>query len=267
MTKFNGAIKRVCVSALLTVVLAGCVTTTDSRFAREADREKAVNSYIQLATAYVGKGNIDRARVHLERALELEPDSAGAHSVMGLVYQSEGEGQLAEESFQHALESDPGYTRGRVFYGAFLFGQQRYADARHQFQRAASDTGYADRASVFFNLGLTEERLGNVGPAAAAYRRSVELSRGDANSLLALSRMLVEQGKYDDAAGYYERLTMAMRRNPEMQHSPQSLLTGIRIARHFSDRDRESSLALLLKNKYPDSAEYKQYKVLSSDVE
>lgn len=267
MTMLSGAIKRVGVSVLFCVVLAGCVTTTDSRFAREEDKDKALASYIQLATAYVGQGNIDRARVHLDRALQLEPESPGAHSVMGLVYQSEGETDLAEQAYEQALASDPNYTRGRVFYGAFLFGQGRYADASEHFRRASTDTAYPDRASVFFNLGLTEERLGNVDAAATAYRRSVELSRGDANSLLALSRVLVDQGHYDDAAGYYNRLTMAMRRNPEMRHSPQSLLTGIRIARHFSDSDRESSLALLLKNKYPDSAEYQQYKVLSSDVE
>ncbi|MDC0663301.1 type IV pilus biogenesis/stability protein PilW [Marinobacter sp. SS21] len=263
----SGAIKRVSVSVLMAVVLAGCVTTTDSRFAREADKEKALSSYVQLATAYVGQGNIDRARIHLDRALELDAENSGALSVMGLVYQSEGEFDLAEASFQRALASNPNYTRGRVFYGAFLFSQQRYSDASTQFRRATLDTGYPERASVFFNLGLTEERLNNVDAAAVAYRRSVELSRGHANSLLALSRMLIEQGNYDQAAGYYNRLTTAMRRNPEMRHSPQSLLAGIRIARFFSDHDRESSLALLLKNEYPDSAEYQQYKVLSSDVE
>lgn len=47
------------------VMLSGCVTTTDSRFSREADRQKALNNYVQLATAYIGQGNLDRARDHL----------------------------------------------------------------------------------------------------------------------------------------------------------------------------------------------------------
>ncbi len=267
MTMLSAAIKQVGASILMAALLVGCVTTTDSRFAREADKEKALSSYVQLATAYLGQGNIDRARIHLDRALELDSENSGALAVMGLVYQSEGEFDLAEASFQQALASNPDYTRGRVFYGAFLFSQKRYDEASTQFRRATLDTGYPERAAVFFNLGLTEERRRDVDAAAAAYRRAVELSRGHANSLLALSRMLIEQGNYDEAAGYYNRLTNTMRRNPEMRHSPQSLLTGIRIARYFSDHDRESSLVLLLKNEYPDSAEYQQYKVLSSDVE
>ncbi len=40
------------------VMLSGCVTTTDSRFSREADRQKALNNYVQLATATLVRGGI-----------------------------------------------------------------------------------------------------------------------------------------------------------------------------------------------------------------
>ena len=41
--------------------------------------------------------------------------------------------------------------------------------------------------------------------------------------------------------------------------------TGIRIARHQGDRNRESSLALQLKNNFPNSVEYQQYRVMTSN--
>lgn len=267
MARFSGVMARLAFGVVFVALLAGCVTTTDSRFAREADRDKAIKSYIELATAYLGQGNVERARVHLDRALELDSDSPEALAVLGLVQQSQGDLELAEASFQRALRFRPDYTRGRVFYGAFLFGQDRFADARVQFLQASQDSGYAERASVFFNLGMTEERLDNLEGATRAYQRSVELSRGDVQSLLALSRVLVDQGEFSEAARYYSRLTGIMQRNPNMQHSPESLFTGIRIARHYNDWDRESSLALLLRNQFPESEEYKQYKVLISDVQ
>ena len=84
------------VVVLLAMFVAGCVTNTDSRFAREADRDKAVRNYVQLGTAYIGQNNLERARHHLERALELSPDDPGALAAMGLIYNAEGEPELAE---------------------------------------------------------------------------------------------------------------------------------------------------------------------------
>lgn len=251
----------------LVVSLAGCVTTSDSPFAREADKDKAVKNYVQLATAYIAQGNFDRARSHLERALDINPDSPAALSAMGLVHQRNGETKLAQETFQQALSEDPDYTRGHVYYGAFLYGEGEYQKARDQFSIASEDTGYEERASVFYNLGRIEARLGNTGKAAAAFERSVNLSRGDPRYLLALSAILVELGNYDAAAAYYNRLTDLMRHDPKLRHSPESLITGIRIARHFQNRNQESSLALLLKNQYPTSDQYQQYKVLIANDE
>lgn len=260
----NGRI-AVVVTMLFASFLTGCVTTTDSPFAREADERKAVENYVQLATAYIGQGNLERARHHLDRALELDPGSPAAQAALGLVYNSEGETELAESSFKRAISRDPDYTRGRVYYGAFLYSQGRMEAARDQFSVASRDTGYQDRGSVFFNLGMTQEQLGETDAAASSYRRAVELTRGDAKSLLALSRVLVADGRYDAAARYYSRLTKAMQKNVQLRHSPESLLTGIRIARHLGDKDQEASLALQLRNNFPGSAEYRQYKVLISN--
>lgn len=250
---------------LSVLFLAGCVTSTDSRFKREADKEKAIDNYVRLATAYVGQGNVDRARVHIDRATELAPDDAGVLAAKGLLFQADGEGELAERAYKSAIASDGSYTRARVYYGAFLYGQDRFEEARDQFAAASRDTEYKDRASVFFNLGLAEEQLQDVDAAARAYRRSVELSRGEARSLLALSRTLVEKGDHEAAARYYDRLMGVMQRNSNLRHSPESLMTGIRIARHFGDSNRAASLGLLLKSDFPNSLEYQQYKVLNAD--
>ncbi|TGN42048.1 tetratricopeptide repeat protein [Marinobacter confluentis] len=245
--------------------MSGCVTSTDSRFQREADREEAIENYVRLATAYIGQGNVDRARVHLDRATELAPDAASVLAAKGLLYQVDSEDELAERAYRSAISNDEGYTRARVYYGAFLYGKGRFEEARDQFAAASRDTEYQDRASVFFNLGLSEERLEDTDAAVRAYRRSVELSRGDVKSLLALSRTLVANGDFAAAEGYYARLMGIMQRNSNLRHSPESLITGIRIARYFGDSDREASLALLLKSDFPSSLEYQQYKVLNAD--
>jgi type IV pilus assembly protein PilF len=245
--------------------MSGCVTSTDSRFQREADRSEAIQNYVRLATAYIGQGNPDRARNHLDRAVELAPEDASVLSAKGLLYQADKESELAERSYRRAIANDQDYTRARVYYGAFLYGKGRFEEARDQFAAASRDTGYPSRASIFFNLGLSHERLNNLEAATEAYRRSVELSRGDAKSLLALSRTLVAADDYQAADRYYSRLTGLMQRNTNLRHSPESLITGIRIANYFGDADREASLGLLLKSDFSNSLEYQQYRVLNAD--
>lgn len=254
--------KRIGIIVVVLSLLAGCVTTTDSRFAREADRDKALNNYVRLATAYIGQGNLDRARHHLDRALEIDKRYAPALAAQGLVYSADGENDLAEQSFRRSLASDRNYTRGRIYYGAYLYSQRRFEEARDQFSAASRDTNFDDRGSVFFNLGMTEERLGNLESAEAAYRRSVDLTRGQPRSLLALSRVLVEQEEYSAASHFYSQLQSVIQGSARHTHSSESLYTGIRLARHFGDLDREASMALMLRNEFPESIEYQQYKVL-----
>lgn len=247
------------------LALAGCVTTTNSPFAREANQQKAVKNYVRLGTAYVSQGNYERARDHLQRALEIDPNSPGALSAMGLIYQQEGESELAEESFRKAISSDGSYTRGRLFYGAFLYGQGRYKDAQEQFSRASQDTNFDDRGSIFYNLGRTQDQLGQYDDAVNSYRRAVELNRGNASYLLALSTSLVRQGAYEEAQRYYERMAGMIQRDPKLSHSPDSLLTGLKLAHYFGNQHREASLALLLRNQYPESEQLKQYRALISN--
>lgn len=266
MTK--GTFRKSCLwltLVLTALLMSGCVTSTDSRFQREADKDEAIDNYVRLATAYIGQDNVDRARVHLDRASELAPEDPAVLTVKGLLYQTDSEDELAERSYKAAISNNPRYTRGRVFYGAFLYGKGRFEEARDQFAAASRDTEYPDRASIFYNLGLTEERLEDLDAAVRAYGRAVELSRGDVKSLLALSRTLVAKGDFDAAERYYGRLMGAMQRNSNLRHSPESLITGIRIALHFGDSNREASLGLLLKSDFPNSLEYQQYKVLKAD--
>lgn len=259
----NSRAKLAATSLLLAgLLLSGCVTTTDSRFSREADRDKALSSYVQLATAYIGQGNLERARHHLDRALEIDKSNAQALAAMGLVYSYEGEEELAEQNFRKAVSADGSYTRGRVYYGAYLYGQGDFQGARTQFAAASRDTSYKERGGVFYNLGMTEERLANLEGAEDAYRRAVDLTRGEPRTLLSLSRVLVEQGDYSAASRYYSRLQTMIQGNTRLTHSAESLYTGIRIARHFGDKDQEASMALLLRNEYPESYEHQQYKVL-----
>ncbi len=254
-------LKASLVAALLS--LAACVTTSDSNFARKADPQEAVERYVQLGLEYIKRNELTRARKHLKRALQLDPEHAAAHAALGLIYHEDGEIKLAESSFLKAIELDPDYTRGRTYYGAFLFSQKRYREALVQFQKASEDTAYASRDQVFTNIALCHLKLDQSNMALEAYEKTLKLDRFNGRALAGATELLIEAGDYQKAQYYYNRLVRLIAQKG-MKHSAQSLWMGIRIARYYGSVAQEESLATLLAELYPQSSEYRAYKQLRS---
>lgn len=247
------------------LLLSGCVTQTKSIFTVKENRDQAVEDYVQLGTLYYKQHHYDLARSRLKRALKLNPDSVGAHAALGLVYDAQHEPKLAEKNFKQALDEDPKYTRGRTYYGAFLYSHGRYKEAYQQFEKASQDPDYSDRTLIFVNLAQSAERIKKNPKALDAFERALQFSPGNFQALSGITSLLVQMNRYDQARQYYQRLLTKINHSKSVKHSPQTLWTGILIARHFGNSDQESSLALLLRDHYPNSPEFKQYKALTSN--
>ena len=132
-----------------------------SRHDKSRDKNKeAAETYVQLGLGYLRRGERQRARTNLLKALEKDKRSANAHNALALLLQAEGESELAEEHFKKAIAYEPGLTSVRYNYASFLIRQKRYADAEKQFLMAADDVNYARRGQVFYSLGLIAKQLG-----------------------------------------------------------------------------------------------------------
>lgn len=249
---------RVWVVTLCMVIVTGCVTTSDSALTRNADPEVAVERYVDLGFEYIKREDFKRAQKHLNRALELDEDNAAANSALGLIYSRQGEKKLAEKVFQKALDSDANYTRGRTYYAAFLFSDQRFEDALGEFMLAAEDTTYSARSQVFTNIGLCNIRLNAFDKAVAAYERALQLDRFNAGALAGITEVLLMQDQFKRAQFYYNRLVNQIAKQA-LSHSAQTLWQGVRIAKHFNADKQADSLAALLQQQYPDSVEARKY--------
>ena len=242
---------------ILTLVLTGCVTETTSTGvgARKssADIEKQIESYIALGVGYIRNQEYQRAKDNLTRAIRLDSGSAHAHTMMGYVFQLEGENEAAEQYFRKSIKLDPSYSLARNNFGAFLFIHKRYEEAAEQLRKASEDRIYAKRSQVFENLGMCYIELNKNQDAEQAFIRSVQLNPKQSRALLELTDIRFEQRNYVEAQNYYSRYNRAAR------HNARSLWLGIQLARVFGKEDEVASYALLLKNVFPASAEYKAY--------
>ncbi len=238
----------------MTLALAGCVTTTEGGFTEEASPEKALDQRVQLARNYIGEGNWDYAKRNLELANEIDPNNAEVHEAFALVYQSTGEFDLAEDHFKRSVRLDGGCSRCRNNYAAFLFRQERYAEAESQLEVVVTDTLYSARPLAFVNLGLCRQKLFDPQGAEEAFVRALSMDRTNRIALLEVAQIRFDAGDLKAAHDYYGTYRTVAR-----QQSSRGLWLGIQLARASGDKDAEASYALALTNIYPDSAEYEAY--------
>lgn len=244
--------KRLIGILLLSTLLTACVTETSGPPPiQAAPPEAQLQSLVDLAVGYIRNRDYNRAKDILNRALRIDPESAQAHNAFGLVYQLEGDDELADIHFRQAT-TDRSYSRAFNNYGAFLFSQGRFDEAIEMLQIAANDRFYENRPLVFENLGRAHLRLGNKEAAEQAFMRSTRLNPRQGRALLEMAHLRYEQRNYVEARSYYRRFVNSSDQNAR------SLLLCVRISRIFNDTDSEASCALTLRNIFPASDEYKQ---------
>lgn len=239
----------------MSATLTGCITESETAFSEEASPEEAIEQRVALARQYIGEGNWDAAKRNLKAAVAMDGDNAEVYEAFALVYQSTGEYELAEESFERAIRLDRNFSRARNNYGAFLYARERYREAAVQLELVVKDSLYNARPQAFLNLGLCRLQLFDKRGAEEAFMRSLAMERRNPIALLEVAQLRLEAGDTSNASLYYDQYRSVVR-----QQTPRGLWFGVRLARETGNADDESSFAMALTNLYPNTAEYEAYR-------
>lgn len=242
-------------TALTALLLAGCVSTQTGSFGEKKDPEKALQYSVEAARNYIQEGNWEAAKRHLRNALEINDRDASVHDAMALVFWRTGELELADQHFRRAVALDAKNARYRNNYAAFLYDQKRFAEAEQQLERVVEDLLYDRRADAFASLGRVRIKLQKYPAAKEALERALLMDRNNPVTVFALAEVYYQLGDYPKSQDYY-----AAYRARAGAQSAESLWLGVRLADSVGDRDAQASYALALKNLYPRSEEYLQYK-------
>lgn len=251
---------RVTLLTLCLGSLGACITTRDTVFTQPASPEQVLVRRVELARQYIGDGNWDAAKRNLKVAVSINDRKPEVHEAFALVYQSTGEIEMAEASYERAIALDGQFSRARNNYAAFLFSQQRFQEAERQLLAVVRDTLYEARPQAFINLGLSRLALDNEAGAEEAFTRALSMQGSNSIPLLEMASLRLKTGDYRAAEQYYERYRSAVR-----QQSARGLWLGVRLAQATGNRDAEGSYGLALRNRYPESPEYAAFAQQSGD--
>ena len=137
-------------------------------------------------------------KTHLQKALEIDPNLAEAHAVLGLMtcffdWQWEEGGKFLEK----AIEINPNYSTAHQYYSQYLNAILQPDDARVEINKALelnplSSQQYIVSSSLYFNQGKLDESLADV-------LRAKELDDNRPGVYWKMFHIYKEQGKEEKA--------------------------------------------------------------------
>ncbi len=140
--------------------------------------------------------NLAKAKAMAERALQLDPALAEAHTTLGFVYRAEYDLRRAEEEFRKAIALKPSYATAHQWYFWVLRSELRWDEALKEIEKAVE----LDPQSgvIILNFGDYYFSKRDFSKAAEKYRVAVELGgEGNRGSLAASYGMMKMYGQMD----------------------------------------------------------------------
>jgi len=245
------------VLSLAVLLLAGCASSAE----READREKLnklAETHVLLGSSYLQRGQLDVAKVELDKALKLVPKHSQANNIMAVLQWRFKDYDKADRLFRKALASDENNASAQHNYGAFLCDNGKINEGVRHFDSAAANPLYSYAAEVNLNAGIC--LMKKPAPAAAEkyFREALRLNPKLSGALLQMARISLDTGQALSARGFIERYFQSA------EDTPEGLLLAVKIERALRNKNAEASYAIRLRGKFPTSPEVAQLHALSA---
>lgn len=169
-------------------------------------------AYAGLADSYAllsgyslapGMEFVDKARAAAEKALQLEPDLAEAHTSLALILeQYDWDWQAAEREFKRSIQLDPNYATAHQWYAELLMLEGRFSEAFAESERART----LDPLSL-----IIASDHGAILLYARQYDRAIQVFQQvlaadpDFPRAHLIISAFVEQGRYAEALADFQR--------------------------------------------------------------
>ena len=169
-----------------------------------AEDDKA--SYFLLqGEVYSALRQFSDAEASLRRAVELEPDLAGAHFQLAVLFLRDDKYRRAAAALERVVAVEPGNLRARLLLGN-VYCLQLNLDSLALQQFAAVAEADPRYPAVQFGLGRLLFRQGRDGEAVERFRSELESRPEHAEARFHLAKALLRMGRTEKVLGHLQAL-------------------------------------------------------------
>jgi protein O-GlcNAc transferase len=160
-----------------------------------------LQTLVQIGKCYAELGRFEDAEAVLRRAVGGADDAVGFYN-LGYVVEQRGRADEAERLYERALELNPGLAGAHTNLGTALAREGRFAEAVvHLAEAVRLEPG---SAAAYNNLGGVFLQQRQVDVASRHFRSSLELNPEHADAHANLGAALAQQGLFDEAIRHFD---------------------------------------------------------------
>ncbi len=216
-----------CVGFLAMALLAGCHNPRNNRpsfystqqdvpkFKTDARTPKVESdNEVALAQEYIKMGKYEVALGNLNKAIKLDPSSADAYTMLGLLYERINRPELAEANYAKAVKLAPDKGDMLNNYGAWLCRSGHPAEADAQFRKALADPFYKTPEVAMGNAAICAMKANNTALAEGYDRQILAREPNNVQALQSMVAITFGRGDYMGTRGFVERFLATGQSSP-----------------------------------------------------
>lgn len=172
---------------------------TPEEIKNKENKEKRVNSYINLAANALRNKNYPVSYENLFKAIKLDSENKDLHNLLGLTYLYDGKEDRAIKSFKRAIKIDNNYSEAHNHLGIVYSEKEEFDKAVKEFKKALDNLTYKTPWIAYTNLGKTYVLMGKEKKAIKALDRSLSKNSRQCVPYQLLGEIYTANKNFDNA--------------------------------------------------------------------
>ncbi len=214
--------------------------------------DKPAEIYLQLGIRYMEINSLELAKQNLQKAVEIDPDNAHAHSALAYMYEKINHYNESKQHYEAAVALAPDDISVQNNYGRFLCDRRQFKQGLSLLDQAAANMLNDHAWVALTNSARCHLGMGQRQQAQALLKQALEMNGQYPPALLEMQKISYQMGNYREAEDYLQRYL------GEANHTPETLWVGIQTEEALGNMSLANEYRNLLLDKFPNSNEAKQ---------